>query len=173
MANTTNYAPTVNRLSGLMIFILIAMLALFSLVSVMMGIQIYNNVVATAESNSTVRTSLSYVATKIRAGDEAGMVELRSIGGLDVIVLGSYDEDELFYTYIYYADGALMEYYASAEIEFDPAYGANSVIAQVTDFEVSRDGNLFRFAITDEDGVMHEMHFYVYSKQPDTTGGAV
>lgn len=163
MEKTTNYAPSINRVSGLMIFFLVAMLAVFSLIAVMLGIQIYNNVVTTAESNSAVRTSLAYVSTKIRANDEAGMVELRNIDGLDVIVLGADRDGTIYNTYIYYTDGALREYYANAENDFNPIYG--TVIAKVSRFEMSLDGNLFCFTTVDEEGVSHDMHVYIHSEQ--------
>lgn len=165
MTNTTNRAPTVHRISGLMVFLLLAMLAIFSLVSVMLGVQIYNNVVATAETNSSVRTSLSYVVSKVRANDAAGMVELRNIDGIDVIVLGSFYGEERYNTYIYYYNGALMEYDGADDREFDPAYGANSIIAKVPYFGVTFDGELFTFTITDNEGVDYVMHLYLNASQ--------
>lgn len=163
MTRKSSFAPTVHRVSGLMVFLLLAMLALFSMIAVMLGIQIYNNVVETSETNSAVRTSLAYVASKVRANDAAGMIELRNIDGIDVIVLGNDSHGQQYNTYIYYQNGALREYYINAEEDFNPIYG--TIIVEVPQFSVDFDGELFRFSVTDANGQQHEMQVYVHSAQ--------
>lgn len=154
---TSTYS--LNRIGGLFVFLLLAMMALFSLVSVMLGIQVYNRVVGTTENNSASRTSLSYISSKVRNGDEAGMVSFKRIDDMDVVVLGSDKDGTIYNTYIYFLNGNLMEYSSQAELEFAPAFG--NVISSLPQFDMALDGDTFLFTAYDDYGNMHQMHLNV------------
>lgn len=120
-----------------MIFIL-GIFAVSALFLVNIGVQVYKNVVTANNDNFELRTSLSYMATKVRQADCEGMVELRDIDGVRVLVLGEEDEDGAFETYIYFWDGYLYEHFMEKDGYFEPGYGMET-------FEVSS----FRMEETD------------------------
>ena len=95
-------------------------------------------------------TSLAYVAGKLRAGDRADGVEVRTLAGLDVLVLTEEIQGEKYATYIYYYEGALREYYSRADYDFDAAGGTE--IARAAGFRAERDGDLVTLYLTDSGG---------------------
>ena len=87
--------------SGVFVFLLIAMYALFSLLLVLIGAGVYQRITDAADYNAQMRTSLTYVASKVRAGDEAGAVTVERVNGVPVLVLGEPYDGEVYYTRIY------------------------------------------------------------------------
>ncbi len=150
--------PAIGRLSGLFMFLLLAMLAILSLISVMLGIRIYNKVVDTTESNAVARTSLSYMATRLSSSDETDCIHFDTIKETDVVILVNVVEDIPYLTYIYFHDGKLKEYTANAGFEFTPGFG--SPITELNNLKISLDGDTFTF-VADDGAALHEMRYHV------------
>lgn len=104
-------ADTVFALTLLTLF---AVLALFL---VLIGGNAYRSTVTAMERNNRLRTTVSYVANKVRAcGREA---ELKTADGVEMLVLRESD----YVTYIYDYNGALCELYCAADDPFSPENG--------------------------------------------------
>jgi len=89
-------------LSGAFVFLLIGMYAVFSLLLVLIGASVYQRIAEAAEYNAHIRTSLTYIASKVRAGDEAGAVAVETVDGVPVLVLDQRFDGDLYRTRIYY-----------------------------------------------------------------------
>ena len=125
-----------------MVFIL-GIFAVSALFLVNIGVQVYKNIVTANNDNFELRTSLSYVATKVRQADSAGMVELREMDGLRVLVLGEENEDGAFETYLYFWDGYLYEHFMEKGGFFEPGYGMETFEAASFWMEQTREGQLY------------------------------
>ncbi len=136
--------------SGVLTFALLAAFALLALLVVVMGARVYKTINDTAESTHASRTAMSYLIGKVRAGDEAGMIGVQSVDGADVLTLGGVYGGETYYTYIYYYDGGIREYFASAEQTFCADYGEEIVEAQA--LRISLDGSMLTISMTDATG---------------------
>ena len=152
----TQSASSGKQTGNLFSIILIGLFALFSLLVAVMGIQIYQKILSTAESNNQARASLGYVAGKLRTGDEAGMVYLREENGIEVLVIAE-DLGDILETRIYFYDGALWESYEYAEDALDVTYG--ELIVSLADFSITRRSpTLFLLSSTDLAGNSYSMH---------------
>ena len=95
---------------------LLAMLLL-----VILGSSSYRDTVAGMEGNQAARAGRAYLLTKLRSGDQAGMVAVETGAAGDVLVLSERAEDEVFETRIYLANGNLVEEYLPAGEGGDPS----------------------------------------------------
>lgn len=120
--------------------VIIALFAVAALVLMAAGLQVYKNVVLAANENFELRTSLSYVATKVRQADRTGMVSVRDVDGTQVLALGEYIDDEYYETLIYFADGALYELLQPGDWEPELDFGFESM--EIDSFSFSQEGNV-------------------------------
>ena len=125
-----------------MVFIL-GIFAVSALFLVNIGVQVYKNIVTANNDNFELRTSLSYMATKVRQADSAGMIELREIDGVKVLVLGEENEDGAFETYLYFWDGYLYEHFMEKDGYFEPGYGMETFEAASFVMEETKEGQLY------------------------------
>ena len=56
--------------------------------------------------------ALSYIANKVRQGDEAGGVSVKEVSGTTVLEIKQVIEDSVYVTDIYYQDGKLWELFS-------------------------------------------------------------
>lgn len=92
---------TRSNISSLFIFLLVGLFALLSLLSVLIGVGVYRNVVENVAANEQIRTSLSYVANKVRAADRVGAIEVAEWNGLETLLLREEYDGSPYETRIY------------------------------------------------------------------------
>lgn len=139
-----------------MVFIL-GIFAVSALFLVNIGVQVYKNIVVANNDNFELRTSLSYVATKVRQADVSGMVELREANGVKVLVLGEENEDGAFETYLYFWNGYLYEHFMEKDGYFEPGYGMETFEAASFQMEQTEEGQLY-FKAENSAGDMQELY---------------
>lgn len=108
------------------IFIL-GMFAIGALFLVNIGMQVYKNVVVANNDNFRLRTSLSYIATKVRQNETEGMISVEEEDGIQMLVLGEVLDGERYNTCIYFLDGALRELIQKDGYPVDLKYGFETV----------------------------------------------
>lgn len=151
-----------HHISGLFIFLLIAAYAVFSLLLVLIGVQAYRSVVQTSDVNGQVRTSISYVANKIRTSD--GAVKVKQMDGVSVLTIrqATEDDDEGEYeTRIYFlpdeggVNGALYEQVVGKEEPFDPELG--DLICEIRQFDIEQADGMVRLNLSTKNGENHKL----------------
>ena len=119
---------------------LLAMLLL-----VILGSSSYRDTVAGMEGNQAARAGRAYLLTKLRSGDQAGMVAVETGAARDVLVLSERAEDEVFETRIYLANGNLVEEYLPAGEGGDPSLA--QVVCPAGQFSARREGDTLHLQI--------------------------
>ncbi len=153
------------NVSSLFVYLLIGMFALFSLLLVLVGVGAYQGVVRDGESTAQVRTSLSYIASKVRAGDVNGAVFVEDHQGVSVLAIKQEDEDTV--TRIYClpgdADGepGLYELFTDAGEQPDLADGQR--IAEVAAFEAKKVNDGIELGVTTASGDAQQMRLRLRS----------
>ncbi len=127
---------------------LFGVFAVSALLVVVIGAGVYRSTVSLQESNAVHRTSLAYVAEKIRQGDESGSIRAGEIEGEPALILTSVYGGESYSTYIYSYEGKLRELFAKSSSV--PSLIAGQAITEVSAFEIeeAKDG-LYRIAVSD------------------------
>lgn len=153
--------------SSLFVYMLIGMFALFSLLLVLIGAGAYQGIVRDEEHTAQVRTSLSYIASKVRAGDATGAVFVEEYQGTSVLALRQDAESAI--TRIYCLPGdqdvepGLYELFTDAEEE--PNLEDGQRIADVTAFEARQVDGGIEIGVTTAMGDAQRMRLRLRSAQ--------
>ncbi len=139
-----------------MVFLL-GIFAVASLFLINIGVQVYKNVVIANNDNFELRTSLSYLATRVRQADQTGMVEIREEDGIKILVLGEENEDGEFETCLYFWDGFLYEHFMEKGGYFEPGYGMETFEVESLIMEQKASGQLY-FRATGGGGDTEELY---------------
>lgn len=118
--------------------VLVALFAIAALVLLSTGMQVYKNVVLAANENFELRTSLSYVAAKIRQADAYDAVEVRDFDGIRALVLTEEIDGDLYDTMIYHKDGALCELLQLRGLEPEFDFGFETM--EIDCFTIEKNG---------------------------------
>lgn len=133
----------------LFLLILFCLFTVLSLFVILIGAHAYSGVVQDMGGNNQMRASLSYVANKIRAGDESGAVSVENINGQKVLTIrADYDNSE-YKTYIYYYNGSIYEEFRKAEQTFQLGKGDKISTAKAFSVEKIADNSL-KLTATDD-----------------------
>lgn len=143
--------------------VLVAMFAIAALVLLSAGMQVYQKVMLASNENFELRTSLSYVATKIRQNDAIGMVEVRNVGGTDALVIHEDYDGDIYDTVIYFKDGSLMELMQAQGEEPDLDFGFETL--EIDSFDISQTGNAITITAGNASGDTESMTVYLRSVQ--------
>ena len=115
--------------------VLIALFAIAALVLLSAGMQVYKNVVLASNENFELRTSLSYVATKVRQFDASGMVNVVDYDGMNTLVLSEEYDGDIYNTLIYFKDGHLCELMQVEGYPPDFEFGFETI--EIDDFRIN------------------------------------
>lgn len=130
---------------------LFCVFAASSVLVTVIGAGVYKSVTSRMQTNNISRTSLAYIAEKIRQNDLDSSVSAQEIDGHTALVLSAdYDGTE-YATYIYEDAGELKELFQKASPA--PSLAAGQPIMEVSGFEaVQLKDGLYRFTIEDTEG---------------------
>jgi hypothetical protein len=118
----------------LLVFCLFSVCSLFV---VLIGANVYRSIVGEMESNNETRASLSYVSNKVHYADP-GAASIRTVDGVEALVIDAQYSGEDYRTYIYVHQGYLMELFTKAENPFTPGDGEK--ITEITKFSMEQNG---------------------------------
>lgn len=90
----------------MLLFLVFVLCALFT---VLTGGKVYENISARMEQTYTGSVALQYVANKVRQGDFAGQVSVKTVEETPVLELIQDIDGENYLTWIYYLDGSIRE----------------------------------------------------------------
>lgn len=117
------------------VILILGVFAVSCLVLMNIGIRVYMNIVVANNNNFELRTSLSYVATKVRSNDMDGYPKLEDKDGTQVLILGETLDHRIYETLIYYLDGVLYEIYQEQGNEYELDYGTEMM--EIADFTIT------------------------------------
>lgn len=122
-----------------------------ALLVVMQGARIYEKTAAGLQENYTVRTAVSYLQEKVReCGDESD-IELKQIGGRQVLIIDSAYAGETYASYIYLEDGKLKELFMKKDDTLADLQGGQELV-ELDAFSVSkRENGLLEFTVSADD----------------------
>ena len=131
-----------HTISGVFVFLLLGIFAVFSTLTVLLGASAYKSSGERSDANNTSRILASYARSRLRSCDEAGSVAIEDVPGVIVtqdddgnetvgeageircLTLTVYaDEEETVIDRIYVYGGKLMERMVDASEPFEPERG--------------------------------------------------
>jgi hypothetical protein len=109
-----------------------------------LGVDAYKNVTDVSREGYEERVCLSYIWTKIKNGDKAGMIFVEDFQGLSALRLDEVYDGVTYRTLIYSYEGRLYELFFEAGLEFSPGDGAPVINNESLSFEWLEDGRLMK-----------------------------
>jgi hypothetical protein len=127
-----------HSISGVFVFLLLGIFALFSTVLVLLGAKSYRSTVDKSEAHNNARIASSYIRSMLRADDEIDVLQIEDIEGVKSISMINDYGFESYVTRLYVYEGNLREWFAGSDIPFDPHGGetvcpADSMEAEIKD----------------------------------------
>ena len=153
----TERARGVSRsVSALFVYLLIGLFTLLSLLLVLIGVGAYQGIARDTGHDAQMRTSLSYIVSKIHASDETGAISVEEIQGIPVLALRQGLDDEYYLTRIYcLPDGAEQEaglYELFTPADEEPSLEDGQRIAEVAALDVRERDGAIDLRVTMPDG---------------------
>jgi hypothetical protein len=111
-----------HAISGVFVFLLLGLFAVFSTVMVLMGAKAYRGMVEESAMHNSLRVASSYIRTMLRSNDESDVLKVEDVDGIHTITMEN-DWGDIYVTRLYVYDGKLREWFAMAEIPFVPQNG--------------------------------------------------
>ena len=112
-----------HTISGLFVFMLLGIFAVCATVMVLLGAKSYRGTAERAGIHNNGRIASAYVRSMLRADDEASVLKLETVEGVETIALLNVYDEEAYITRIYVQDGMLREWFTEAEEPFVPEDG--------------------------------------------------
>lgn len=129
-----------------------------ALMVVIMGANVYSKGVDSMQSNFDVRTSISYIAAKLRQGDEKQSIHCENLGTIPALTLDKTINGTTYRTWIYSYEGALCEVFTLRELPISPSEGQRIMeLNSLTPQKLS--DNLFKITVEEANG-HEEVLFY-------------
>lgn len=145
------------------VLMVICLFALCTMFVMILGAQIYKNVVDRADKNFDNRTGINYVVNRVRAADKSGAVSVEKVEDVPALALREQEGGRGYVTYIYFYDGALRELYMEDGQEPLAKDGSEIVTAQA--FEVTMQGALVSLSFQGEYGEVNRASVRLRSSQ--------
>ena len=131
-----------HSISGVFVFLLLGIFAVFSTVMVLLGAKAYKATAERAADHNASRIASAYMRSMVRADDSLDSLSVEDLDGLPAVTM-RYEYDGVEYlTRIYVYEGMIRELFTDAETEFEPDYG--EVVCAVDEMKASLSGHLLR-----------------------------
>ncbi len=108
------------KLTGLMALLVFTVFALCVLRVLLTGAGVYERLVSRGEDQYSSRTTVQYLATRVR---QAESVAVSDFGGIPALVLEEQAGTAAYVTRVYLYDGYLRELYSAASADLSPGDG--------------------------------------------------
>lgn len=155
-----------NFYTFLSVLILFCVFAAVFLLLMSAGGGVYKKTVHRMDESYEIRTTLSYVANKVRSAS-AGDVRVIEQGGQNILTIADAAQNGEYVTYIYFYGGSLKELYQKAgrEIEMD----SGEEIVQTGGVDIGWNNGLLTISMSTRGGTNESISLYL----PDAPGEGI
>ncbi|MBR1607060.1 MAG: DUF4860 domain-containing protein [Clostridia bacterium] len=112
-----------HAISGVFVFLLLGIFAVFSTVMVLLSARAYKGAVDRLAAHNAARIAPAYLRSMVRADDEMDVVFVEEKAGVTSVTLRNVYDGEAYVTRMYCWEGMLCEWFSEEASEFIPAEG--------------------------------------------------
>ncbi len=124
--------------------LLFLIIVIMSVMIILLGQNIYENINKDRADNYEKRVSISYIANKVRQADKEKSIRVENSGDVQALVIREVYGEDYYETWIYYYNGGLYELFTGENIQFNPEDGMK--IMNIDSFSIERLSNkLYKF----------------------------
>ena len=136
------------KIDTVFVLIIFCVFAISVLMVLMLGANIYKNMTDISHEGYDDRTGLSYIWTKVKNNDEAGMVHIGDFNGVPALCFDEVYDTVTYRTRVYLYDGWVYELFSEEGIDFLPQDGEKLIKIDHLAFE-ELNGGLIRITSGD------------------------
>ncbi len=145
----------------LFMFVLFAVFAILSVLIIFIGSGVYSRITENKVINEQTRTTLSYIANKVRETDGIENIYSTEKEGSQVLVLKAEYEDYAADTWIYEYDSKLMEMTVDSGDEFELRFGDVLLDTDGVEFYIDEEEKLLKVSIFDKNAKESKVSIYL------------
>ncbi len=145
----------------LFMFVLFAVFAILSVLIIFIGSGVYSRITENKVINEQTRTTLSYIANKVRETDGIENIYITEKEGSQVLVLKAEYEDYAADTWIYEYDSKLMEMTVDSGDEFELRFGDVLLDTDGVEFYIDEEEKLLKVSIFDKNAKESKVSIYL------------
>lgn len=151
---------------------ILGVFAVSGLMLVNVGVRVYKDISLSNLENFKLRTSLSFVETRLRQSDIKGGISLGDKDGVPVLILDETADGIEYETLIYFCKGILYEIYQEKGLEYGLNDGQEITAIAGFHMEMEEQG-LLRCTAVNEDGMEESLYYHIRTGQTGqaATGG--
>lgn len=138
-----------HTISGVFVFLLLGVFAVFSTVTVLLGAKAYRSTAERADAHNAARIATAYLRSMVRSDDEENAVNVEDLDGVCAVTLKNVYDGEEYRTRLYVYGGMLRELFAQADMAFDPEHG--ETVCPVDEMTADLTGRLLTLRLRHED----------------------
>jgi hypothetical protein len=155
------------RLRNFDVFFAVLVFALFTTVALLLaaiGARVYQTANETLTADYDERTSVLYLAQKLRQNDSAGLIRVVRFGDGDALVFSEEFNGQVYENWLYVADGYLREDLLAPGVKPESKYGQIIMPLESLTVDQSRmDSGLIIVRVTMANGTQTELYYYIRS----------
>lgn len=143
----------------LTMLVLFCVFAFVFLLLVGAGGGVYRKTMDRMDESYEIRTTLSYIANKVRSAS-GGDVTIARMDGQNVLEIADGLENGEYVTYIYYYDGALKELYQKKDKDLSMDFGEE--IVRIGRVDITQNGDVLTVSMTTSGGTDESISVFVH-----------
>ena len=129
-----------HSISGVFVFLLLGIFAVFSTVMVLLGAKAYKSTADRAAQHNANRIAGAYMRSMVRAEDGEDALFVEDVDGVCSVTMRNVYDDETYLTRLYVYDGMLREWFSYAGAHFSPENGEG--VCEVDEMQAELSPNL-------------------------------
>lgn len=129
-------SPSSHAISGVFVFLLLGIFAVFSTVMVLLSARAYKGAVDRLADHSAARIAPAYLRSMVRADDETDVISVEDAAGVTAVTLRNVYDGEAYVTRIYCCDGTLREWFSEEASQFIPEEGESVCACEAMEAQV-------------------------------------
>lgn len=112
-----------HSISGVFVFLLLGIFAVFSTVMVLLGAKAYKSTADRAAQHNANRIAGAYMRSMVRSDDGENTLLVEDVDGVCAVTMQNVYDDETYLTRLYVYDGMLREWFSYEGAHFSPENG--------------------------------------------------
>jgi len=126
------------------IMVLFLIIVILSVMLIVFGKNIYENINEERTNNYELSVSLSYIANKVRQSDKSNTINLKTLNDENALVINEMYDNEHYETWIYFYNNAIYEIFTDENSNFKMEDGMKIIDVDSFDILEIKD-NLYKF----------------------------
>lgn len=151
-----------NSIQTLCVMLIFALFSFFALILIITAINSYKSVSATTDENNQLRSTISYITSKLHASDDGSVIKISTKDDTKLLSIEQTLSGDKYENYLYVKNGALYEQLLSENDDINLEDG--NLISKISSFDIEKvSQGLFKITAVTENSEKREAYVNLYT----------